>query len=37
MIPIFFYKHTYVGSDKVKSAYVDPSRKILLRAGGREG
>ncbi len=37
VIPIFFYKHTYVGSDKVKSAYVDPSKKIKLRAAEMEG
>lgn len=32
VVPIFFYKHTYVGSDKVKSAYVDPSKKIHLKS-----
>lgn len=37
VIPIFFYKHTFVGSDKVKSAFVDPSKKIHMDTAQLEG
>ena len=30
VIPLMFYTHTLVGSDRVKSLYVDPQKKADL-------